>query len=183
MRVLDTDFAAALEAGVLVPAILADLTFRSATEYVWSGYGPLTWNAQTYQGVGRLGAMGSVTEGISVSADGTSVTLSGIDPTLYAESMTDVQIGAPAILRVALFSGGAMVGTPTIIYSGTVDKPTVSTGPDKIAITLNLESRMSNLKRASNRRYTQADQNVQYPTDSGFVAVESLNNCAINWGG
>lgn len=181
-RNLDPTLQAGLESGVIVPAILAMLTFKSGTRYIWTGIGNLIFDAQTYFGVGSLGGFGGVTEGVEVRADGTTVSLSGIDPTLYGESMTDIQLGAPARLWFALFSEGVLLGAPYLFFSGLVDKPAVSTGPEALTISLALENRMTNLQRPSQRRYTAADQHVYYPDDTAFVWVERMNDLALIWG-
>jgi hypothetical protein len=173
---------AALSSGVIVPAILAQLTFRSGTEYIWTGIGPLVYDAQTFTGVGSLGNIGSIVEGMDVRADGTTVSLSGIDPTLYADCMTEIQLGAPAKIWLALLSEGVVIGAPYLLFSGLVDKPTVSTGPDAINISLALENRLTNLQRPTARRYTAADQHITYPDDTAFNWVEILNDQALVWG-
>ena len=181
-RSLDPSMQAALANGVIYPAILAQLTFKSGVQYVWTGIGPLLYDAQTYVGVGSLASIGTVTEGVEVRADGTSIGLSGIDPTLFAASMDDIQLGAPAKIYFALLSQGVVIGAPYLLFSGQMDKPTVNTGPEAITINIALESRMSNLQRASQRRYTNADQRVKYPDDTGFVWVEKMNDIALVWG-
>lgn len=182
MRTIDPAMKAALAAGVIVPAFLADLTFVTGTQYVWSGVGPLLWNGNTYQGVGSLGSIGTITEGTSVQANGTTVTLSGIDATLYGDCMEDIQLGASAKLRFALLSQGAIIGMPQLIFSGQVDQPTVSEGGDTISITLALETRMMNLQRPRMVRYTSADQRLKYPTDNSMQYIEQLNDIALIWG-
>jgi len=182
MRTLDSSMQAALSAGIIMPAFLVALTFVTGTQYVWSGVGPLVYGGNTYQGVGTLGKIGTISEGIQVRADGTTVTLSGVDPTLYADCMDDIKLGAPALIYFALLSEGAIIGAPYLLFSGLVDKPTVSESSDSISITLNLESRMTNLQRASNKRYDSATQRALYPNDSSFDYVEQLNDAAIAWG-
>jgi hypothetical protein len=88
--------AAALSSGVISPAILAQLTFKSGTVWVWSGVGPLVYGGNTYQGVGTLGSIGAIVEGLTVQAAGTVISLSGIDPALYGDSMEDIVTGQPA---------------------------------------------------------------------------------------
>ena len=180
-----------ISAGMLTPLIsnyvrpmfMAMLTFRSQTVYVWSGLGSLSYGGDTYLGIGSLGKIGDITEGTDVKAYGTTVTLSGIDPVLFGESMTDVQPGLPAIIYFALVDGnGNIYGTPYPIFSGTIDKPTAQIAPDTLTITLALETRLSNLQRAGQRRYTAADQNIYYPDDSAFDWVEILNDQALIWG-
>lgn len=181
-RSLDPLIQEGLASGLISPAILAQFTFRSGVQYVWSGIGNLVYNAQTFVGVGSLGGLGVVTEGTDVEAQGTTVSLSGIDPTLYAECMTDIQLGAPAKIWFALLSNGVLLGAPYLLFSGIVDKPTVSTGADSINISLALENRLTNLQRATQRRYTAADQHIKYPDDTAFNWVEILNDQALVWG-
>jgi hypothetical protein len=38
------------------------------------------------------------------------------------------------------------------------------------------------LQRASNRRYTAADQAINYPNDSAFAHVEEEQDVALLWG-
>ena len=182
-RNIDPAMVTALQATVIVPAFLAQITFASQVGYIWTGYGPLTYAGNTYLGVGKLAGIGEITEGIEVQADGTSVSLSGIDPNLYSECMTDIKPGAPAYVWLACLNQGLIVGQPLMIFGGFVDKPVVSTGPNDITITLALESRMTNLQRANNRTYTSADQRVKYPDDTAFGWVEQLNDTVDNWGG
>jgi len=182
VRALDPAFAAAVDAGVIIPAVLAELTFASGVQRVWTGVGTLSWNGYSWLGLSRLAGMGAITEGVTVNAEGTTVSLSGIDPTLYAESLTDIQIGAPATLWLALLHEGVFVGTPAKLFAGAMDQPSCSAGTDKITISIALETKMTNLKRASCSRYTAADQQVRHPADKGFNWVERLNDIALKWG-
>ena len=181
-RNLDPNMQAALSAGVVCPAILAQLTFASGTQYVWTGIGPLVYSAQTFTGVGSLANLGSIAEGIEVKADGTTVGLSGIDAGLYADCLEEIQIGATAKIWFALLTQGIVIGTPYLLFSGLIDQPTIEEGAEDITISLALESRLTNLQRASQRRYTSADQRTYYPTDTGFAFVEILNDIALVWG-
>jgi hypothetical protein len=164
------------------PGFLAALTFRSTTEYVWTGLGNLVYGGNTYRGIGSLGKIGAVAESTELRADGTTVTLSGIDPGLLAESLTDIQIGAPAAIYFAAFDQTmAIVGTPYPLFVGTVDQPVVQIGLDEMAISLKLENKLANLQRANMRRYTAADQGLYFPNDTAFVFVELLNDQALKW--
>jgi hypothetical protein len=174
---------AAITSAAIVPALLFSIAFRSQTSHVWSGVGPFAYGGNTYVGAGSLGKVGIVGESTEVRSDGMTVTLSGIDATLLGECMTDIQIGAPAALYLAcLDQNNEVLGTPYRIFGGTVDKPTFDIGTPTISITLALENRLSDLQRASNRRYTAADQQIQHSTDTAFAWVEQLNDEALRWG-
>ena len=183
-RNLDPTFASALGTGNIAPVILVVLTFLSQTCYAWSGVGNLLFNGNTYLGVGSLGKIGAITEGVEVRADGSSVTLSGIDPIYLAESLTDIQLGATAQIWFGLFSNqtGSLVGQPYMVFGGCVDKPTVSPGRDTFTITIALENKLIDLQRLNMRRYTSADQRLQYPDDTAFGWVEQLVDQALIWG-
>jgi hypothetical protein len=101
---------------------------------------------------------------------------------LIYEALNDVRMGAPAKIWFGLMANGALIGTPYLVFSGTVDKPNVQIDEKSASITLALENRLVNLQRANQRRYTAADQKLAYPTDMAFNWVESLNDIALRWG-
>jgi hypothetical protein len=183
-RVLDSGTAAAFSAPTTRPLTLVMLTFLSGVQYVWSGVGPFTWNGMTFQGMGDLGNIEDIAESSSVQAEGTSVTLSGINNADLAESMEDSQPGLPAkVWYGGLDATGALVGDPVLQFSGYIDQPTITVGAEESTIRIALESRMNDHGRPNCRRYTSADQNANgYPVDSGFDGVEALNDKADVWG-
>lgn len=187
-RNLPSPLASALSGGEIVPFFLAQLTFRSATRYVWTGVGSLTYGGLTYTGVGSFASIGGISEGLNVQADGTSVTLSGIEkmlgqsPDFLSECLSDIRAQAPAKLWFGLMTGTTTVLATYLVFNGIIDKPTLNLSTDAISISLALESRLLDLGRSSGRRYTSADQNDTYPDDSGFDWVEILNDMAVIWG-
>jgi len=181
-RNLESTFAASLGNGQISPVFLAQITFRSQTCFVWSGVGSLVWNGNTFLGVGSLGKVGQITEGVEVKADGTTLTLSGIDPTYQGECLTDILTGAPAKIWFGNLFHGQFVGTPYLLFRGTVDQPTFSVGGETISITLALENKMVDLQRPTMRRYTSADQHLQFPDDTAFGWVEQLSDQALIFG-
>lgn len=181
-RNLDGATIAQLGASVISPAILAQLAFKSSTQFVWNGVGPLAWNGSTFIGGGGFVSMGSIVEGAAVEAAGVTVSLSGIPSTLVTECLTDIQQGAPAKIWTAFWRNGALITTPYLAFSGAIDKASLKLGSKTSTISLALENKLVNLQRGSNRRYTTADQHLVYPDDTGFNWVEILNDIALKWG-
>jgi hypothetical protein len=180
-RSLPSPMLTAIGANACSLCFLVDLTLASGAVHVWSGIGQIVWNGNIYAGVGSLGAIGDIQEGSDVKADGTSIALSGIDPALLDDTLNDIQVGAPALVSMGIFSEGAILCT-YVLFGGTVDKPMTTLGPDAMTIALALETRLANLQRPTNRRYTAADQRSYYPDDSAFDWVELLNDIALLWG-
>jgi hypothetical protein len=182
MRNLPSPMITSFTGNDVAPVVMLDLTLKSGVAYVWSGVGNLIYNGNTYLGVGSFGQVGDIVEGVEVRADGTTVSLSGVDSTLLNDCLNDIQLGAPVTLWLAVVSEGQLVGAPYALYVGTVDKPTVPIRPDVLTITLALENRMLNLQRPTMRRLTSSDQNYYYPDDTGLNWVEQLADTALVWG-
>lgn len=124
--------------------------------------------------------------GLAVYYDGAPLTKTSL---LY-EALNDVRVGGRAILRFGLLNAaGAIVGAPFPVYDGLVDEPTIDDDPaglrgaPGVKIVLALENRLRNHARAGGRRYTAADQKLDWPLDSGFNWVEILNEISLRWGG
>ena len=182
-RNLDPAMAASLMAGVISPVLFAMLTFRSGVHYACNAGFDISFGGNTYKGVGSYGRMGLVTEGTEVEAGGLSLELSAIDPEILGECLTDIAALRPAKVWVGFWANGALIGQPYCIFAGVVDKPTINLAPETATISLALESRMHNLNRSSNRRYTRADQNANgAPNDSFFDYTALLSNLALRWG-
>jgi hypothetical protein len=183
-RDLDTATQAQVVAGTVTLAFFLEITFNTGTYYLSTLPNNFTWNSQTWVGTGGFGQVGQIAEGTDIKAYGTSVTLSGIDPTILADCLNDIQLGAAAVLYVGFFNTGTLtlVAAPTCIFSGQVAEPSIQAGGDTVAITLNLESPMLRLQRGSFRRYTTADQHIDNPGDTAFDWVPELNFLALNWG-
>ena len=183
MRNLNPATGAALSANNVGWTFLAMFAFRTLTQYLWTGPGPLTVAGQTYTGLGDFGTIGELMEGTDGKAEGTSVTLSGISPGLLAESMTDIRQGAPAKIWLALLNPDmTVIGTPYLWFSGTIDGPPIAVGGEKMSITLKLENPLANHERASSLKYTSADQRLLYADDTAFDWVEKLNDISLRWG-
>jgi hypothetical protein len=136
-RNLDSTMSAALGNPNIWPARLVMLTFKSQTMYLWTGTGNLVWDGQTFLGMGLLGTIGEMVEGIEVQTQGTSVGLSGINADDLAEALSDVYMGAPALIWFALLapgpqSGPVVIGTPYLMWSGNVGQPAINVGREEI---------------------------------------------------
>jgi len=101
-RQLDTSMATAMTTGSVSPIFMAQLSFKTSQQYIWTGVGNLVWSGLTFTGVGSFAKIGTISEGTDVTAYGTTVTLSGIDPVFLGDSLTEMVPGAQATLWFAL---------------------------------------------------------------------------------
>jgi hypothetical protein len=68
------------------------------------------------------------------------------------------------------------------MFSGFMDVMTINEGADYSEIILTLENKLLQLERSRERRYTDADQKIDYPNDDGFEFVTTLQDKEIVWG-
>jgi len=95
VRDLTTNMAAEIEANNLMPVLLAEFEFDSATLYMWSGTGTLTWDGNDYLGGGNLVSISTMEETQELQAKGIVCTLSGIPSTLIAAALLERTRGRP----------------------------------------------------------------------------------------
>jgi hypothetical protein len=178
-----TEFVSALEATILRPAFFFEGWFASGPIYLWTGRGSLSWNGHTWLGVGNLGTVSAVEEGTDVQARGITVGLSGIDTVVLTDVMTEMQQGLPVTVYLGLFDATpALIADPVIAFRGRIDQPTISCDGTTCDISINCESRLMDLNVPAERRYTNEDQQRDYPGDRGFEFVNAIQEITIYWG-
>lgn len=168
-----------LQAGGLSPAIFVSVQFASATAYMWSGIGSVTWNGQTWTGLGSLLGIGSIESAATVEARGVTITLSGLDSALLASCCTEFQLGLPVAIYFTAYSGGSLIATPIVAWSGRTDRPEFYVAGDKATISLACENRLLDMNIPVERRHTNEDQQMDYPGDLGLQFVNGIQNLSI----
>ena len=71
---------------------------------------------------------------------------------------------------------------PYAIFQGQMDLMTISDGGDTATIKLTAESRLIDLDRSRERRFTSEDQKIEFPDDKGLEYVDDLQDKEIVWG-
>ena len=183
-RNLSSSMLAALSAPVINPALFCEITFANGPVYIWSGIGPVSWNSQTWIGVGSFLNISSPEDSSSVEAKGITITLSGIDPTLLPNALTELQLGLPVLVYLAVYdSSHTLINTPVIAWAGRTDQPTIDVSANEVSIALNCENRLMDMNVSVDRRYTNEDAQLDNPGDLGFMFVDGLQETTLFWGG
>ena len=150
---------------------------------MWTGYGPVSWNGLIWQGVGSLGSITTIEEGSTVEAKGITLTLSGMDATLVGDVLGEFAVGLPVTVWFGLFDGNqVLIPSPIVSFAGRMDQPTLTFGGDTASVSIACESRLLDMNTSVERRYTNDDQQLDYPGDRGFEFVNSIQEVSIYWG-
>ena len=165
------------------PILLCQLLFTSGTVYLWSGIGTLSWNGQSWQGIGSFGQVSPIPETSDLTAAGVKLSLSGIPSSLVTSALGEVRQGAPVtIYQGFLTTAGAVVANPNNAWSGRMDTCEILEDGSSATISITAESRLLDLNRSRERRYEKQDQSIDFPGDLGFDYVPSLQELSVVWG-
>lgn len=167
----------------LEPIILIKAEFPSADVNIWSGTRDLTFNADTYTGLGDLIGMSPIEETEDLKASGMRFSLSGIPSSMVATALSEHYQDRPITCWLGcLDSAGAIITDPVIMFKGRMDVMEIVDGGDTASIGIAAENVLIAMERASLRRYTPEDQKEVYSGDEGFAFVTSIQDKEIVWG-
>jgi len=186
-RALSSAMQAVSTADVVRPIFLVRMVFDSGETpnelNLWSGVGDLTYDSETYTGVGDLLGISPVTETSDMQASGINVTLTGVKSSLVVIAKDHEYQGRPLTVLLGAFdASGNLVADPTVIFSGFMDTMTISESGETSTINIAVENKLIAFERAKVRRYTAEDQKIDYPTDKGFEFVTAIVEKEIIWG-
>ncbi len=164
------------------PFLLAKLEFDDGDFLVWSGRGDLVFNSQTYTGVGDLGKISEIEEGIEQRPFGIALEISGIDPSNISLALSEELQNRKAQVWLGFFNSSyVLITSPVLLFKGRMDTMNIKLGKTA-TIVVTAESRLIDWSRPRIRRYTNADQNERFPGDKGFEFISDTTEKEIVWG-
>lgn len=187
-RDLSAGMITALASNVLRPVFFVEIVTASGTVRLWSGISSITWNSQTWSGVGKFGSISDVGETTEVRAEGIKLTLSGIPSDMITLALTSAVPGKNAKVWLALIveSGSPpieeILEDPFLSYSGKTDAVRLTDGGESATIEISVENKLIGLHRAKQRRYTHEDQQDEFAGDKGFEFVEKIQDLNLTVG-
>ena len=166
----------------LQPFLLFQGEFVSGTLRCWSGMGDLVWDGQTWTGTGTLLSISAVTETADVNANGVTASLTGMPSSLISLALNDCEQGAAGYVYLGFLSSGAVVSEPVLLFEGRLDIPAIDEQGETCVVSISYESRLIDLERTRESRYTDQDQQREFAGDVGCEFVAGLQDKVITWG-
>jgi len=185
-RTISAPVSTALAAESVRLAYLVELAFDSGPLRLWTGTGDFEWpaTARTFTGYGELLDIAPIEETQSIEANGLSITLSGISTTLVTYALAENYRNRRARAWVALSdpATGTLLADPIPVFAGRMDTMQIIDAGDTAQVRLTCESRLIDLQRPRERRYTHEDQQELHPGDRGLEYLAGLQGREIAWG-
>lgn len=183
MRSITSNVLVELSAGRCRPFYMAAIQFLSGTSYLWTGIGNITWNSQTWVGLGSLAQVSAISQNSDVSAENITLVLSGIPADLVSQAISECRQNYSVQVWLGFMSdSNQIIVDPVLLFLGHMDVPTVQDGGDTCTISITAENPLVDLQRSSSRRYTHDDQQIAFPGDKGFQFVPSIQTWNGVWG-
>lgn len=188
MRTISSAVLTQLSAETMMPALMVEAQFNTSSVYLWTGYGDVTFNGQTYQGAGTLLEITPFEESDEIVAKGARFSFSGIPTAMISLALGQISIKnqVKCWLNFVDPSAGTLVATSggdaVLIYEGFMDVPEIFQGPETSRIVISTENKLRELKRSKELKYTDEQQKLLYPGDKGLEYVSQVQDMEITWG-
>jgi hypothetical protein len=184
-RDISSQLKAAIENNdIISPFYAVDLNFHNGTTntaapvYLWTGIGDLSVNSNVYQGAGDLMAIDGLEEAAMLSAQGMSLTFSGINDEMIIKALTHEYSH-----RVAkVYFGSQGISELTEVFSGYMDTMVIDDSSESSTIKITLENRLIDLDRINPVRYTQESHSTFHSDDTFFSYVSDMQDKQVEWG-
>jgi hypothetical protein len=175
MAVLKRDISDALLAemskSVWHPIMLVDLDWPGERLRAHSGVGPIVWKGETWNGVGKFGAVSSPTEGTGLAASSITMQLMGLPPEVLDEAMQPIRNREALVYLGATTSpaGSVLIGNPYLLIAGYMDALRFTTQRDGEDLQHGLQLDIGigpSARSAAVVLHSAEDQGAKYPGDT-----------------
>ncbi|EJD6041090.1 hypothetical protein M0J40_RS00385 [Providencia rettgeri] len=162
--------------------VAAKLDLKSGVTCVHTGTGNLIIAGEVYQGVGQLGAVESVKEGLSTSPTQLLLSLSGFDSKLVGEVLNERSRGRDVrLMLVAIDEDNGQPTLADVIFAGQIANLSVTTGEEN-KIGLTVSNRFERWSMGLPDRFTDESWSKRHNGDRIFRYVAQMAERSIYWG-
>lgn len=149
---------------------------------LFTGIGQFSWDGKTWTGGRELLSISPIRETTSLQAVGFSVRVSGLDSAKLSIALQSMRKNRPGKLWLGFFDvAGALIADPYLMRRGRFDVAPIERSGDTMTIEARYEDRLARLEIPNERRYTSQDQQLDFPTDTGFDMVPLLEDFSAVW--
>lgn len=170
-RVIHTDTLAAIAAGGFFPIVMVSLDWPDGPVYAHSNVGDISWNGQTWRGLGHFGRISTPEEQLGIAQSTAILELVGAPDEIddYLEADIRGRMGEVFFGVVTERMGNQFIGEPWSDFTGYMDAMTDSITSDNGDILRTLSIALANgpsQRKFTSVFHTDEDQRRLYPDDT-----------------
>ena len=174
--------------GTLNVAVLHYLNFADGAAYLWQGFGPLTTQGITYQGIGDVVSVEGMAQQAGVVATNLTITLAAGSDLLTDPLLTRV-LSQQSLVKGREYQMSLQfcdekwqpVDTPRVVFVGAMDQMQIKRTPETRQVILNVESFFVRRRVPRLETFSDRDQKSKYPNDKGMEFQSGLKNKIVTW--
>ena len=159
------------------PFYAVEIDLDSGPLRLWTGYGERTIEGNVYTGGGNLIGISGLEEVADLSAKEVTLTLAGVPSTAISLALTEPYQRR----KVRILWGVRGEDAYVEVFSGSLNQMVIEDSPDSGTISVTVDSRLVELERSSNRRYTSESHKTRYPNDTFFDFVAAIQDKQIQF--
>jgi hypothetical protein len=181
-RTIDAAVTTASQAEIVRPVVMARLDFSGGVVLVNNSVINITFDSEVYLGVGGLGDISVVQEGVESRPYSISLALSGVPSENISIALGQDYQGRDAKLFLALLDvDHQLIADPVLIFNGSIDTMDIAMA-ETATISMTIQSRMADWDKPRVRRYNNEDQIERFPGDKAFEFVPQMVEKSLVWG-
>lgn len=181
-RSLSSENIAASVAGVVRPVYLFELHYDSGISRFTSWTKEITFDGNTYLGVGSMVTLEDIQETDNIGSNGIRGVLSGVNAEGVGIALNEEYQGRPAYVYLGFLNESEnLVNDPCLVFSGRMDTQKIIMGEEG-KIELTVENRLVDWDRPKVYRLNNETMQSLNPGDKGAEFVEQAAEKAIYWG-
>lgn len=174
-RTVPEDILTALTQREVEPFYAIEIDLDSGPLRLWTGRGERTIGEEVYTGGGSFIGIEGLEEVADLSAKNITLTLSGIE-----SSIVSLALQEPYQRRqVRVFWGVRSVTEVVEVFAGSLNQMVIEDGPESASITVTVDSKLVELEKASNYRYTSESHKSRHANDTFFDFVAAIQDKQI----
>jgi hypothetical protein len=167
----------------LKPFYAIEADFQESTVRLWTGYGEITIDSAIYTGSGAFLNISPIEETSEIKATNLSIALTGLDSTVLSATLNaNYQNRDLKLFLGMLDTNYNVIADVYQLFSGRMDTMTINDTGETSSIILTVESRLIDLEKPSELRYTSEDQKRLFTGDKGLEFITDLQEKEIIWG-
>lgn len=167
------------------PIVFVRFAFDGGEERAHNAVGEYRWPAaasEVWTGVGALGDIGPLEEGLDLSPYGVMMQLNALDDELLETVNTEPLFNRRVTIYIGyLDENGVLVADPQERWSGLMDFPSIRLGLEN-GIALQCESDLRFFDRANGALFTDEHQQRLFSGDKFFEFLPQMIDAQIVWG-
>lgn len=145
---------------------LAELGFDGGTTRLCTAAFDISYQGETFSGVGSFGAVEQVSETTDTIPTGLKLSLSGVDGAFVAAALAeDYQMRPVRVWLGALDDSNNLILNPIGPFAGRMDTMPVTRGAQSLTVSIVCTHELADGARPDNSTYSDADQRARYPDD------------------